>query len=239
MFVGRTRGRIVKRVVARVAGRSTGRTALGGGRARTRLNRRALLPPKEPAGARYTRYGLVVLGGFAVGVLLGSRGKRGDAPPSPTRTTQASDVPTSDPGGPEGWPDEKLGSANPTEDSGGDGGEASAQAEPKAGDLKADSPEAEGADPPAPPSEPPPQEDSPGRAGVTAQPEGIEGRIRARIEEDPRTSDLQPLGIDVDDGMATIEGSAPSAEAKEALTEVVRDVEGVNIVVNKVRVISP
>ena len=238
MVVGRTRGRIVKRVVARVAGRSTGRTALGGGRARTRLNRRALLP-KEPAGARYTRYGLVVLGGFAVGVLLGSRGKRGDAPPSLTRTTQASDVPTSDPGGPEGWPEEKLGSANPTEDPGGDGGEASAQAEPEAGDPKADSPEAEGADPPAPPSEPPPQEDSPDRAGVTAQPEGIEGRIRARIEEDPRTSDLQPLSIDVDDGMATIEGSAPSAEAKEALTEVVRDVEGVNIVVNRVRVISP
>jgi len=212
VVVGRTRGRLVKKA-ARVAGKS--------------------------AGARYARYGLVVLGGFAVVVLLGRRGKRGDAPPSPTQTTQASDVPTSDPGSAQGWRDEEFGSANPTQGAGGDGGEGSAQGEPEAGGL-----ETEGEAPPVPPSEPPRQEDPPDRADVTTRQGEIERLIRARLEEDPRTSDLQLLGIvqllgiDVDDGRATIEGSAPSAEAKEALTEVVGDVEGVNIVVNHVRVIS-
>lgn len=214
MVVGRTRGRLVK--AARVAGRS--------------------------AGARYARYGLVVLGGFAVVVLLGRRRKREEASPSPTQATQAthaSDVPTSDPGSAQGWRAEEFGSANPTQGAGGDGGEGSAQGEPEAGGL-----ETEGEAPPVPPSEPPRQEDPPDRADITTRQGEIERLIRARIEGDPRTSDLQLLGIvpllgiDVDDGRATIEGSAPSAEAKEALTEVVGDVEGVNIVVNNVRVIS-
>lgn len=215
MVVARTRGRLVKKA-ARVAGKS--------------------------AGARYARYGLVVLGGFAVVVLLGRRRKREEASPSPTQATQAthaSDVPTSDPGSAQGWRDEEFGSANPTQGAGGDGGEGSAQGEPEAGGL-----ETEGEAPPVPPSEPPRQEDPPDRADITTRQGEIERLIRARIEGDPRTSDLQLLGIvpllgiDVDDGRATIEGSAPSAEAKEALTEVVGDVEGVNIVVNNVRVIS-
>jgi len=44
------------------------------------------------------------------------------------------------------------------------------------------------------------------------------------------------VSIGVDDGMAWIDGSVPSREAREALTEVVGAVDGVNIVVNRVAV---
>ncbi len=64
----------------------------------------------------------------------------------------------------------------------------------------------------------------------------VEERIRARVGGDPRTRDLPPVSIEVDDGMAWIDGSVPSPEDKEALTEVVGAVDGVNIVVNRVAV---
>ena len=67
----------------------------------------------------------------------------------------------------------------------------------------------------------------------------MEERIRARVGEDPRTRDLPSPGIKVEDGMVWIEGRVPSSEAREALTEVVGDVEGVNIVVNRVLVDTP
>lgn len=209
--------------------------ALRGGNDQSGLIRWALAPPAEPSGARYARYGLVVLGGFAIGVLVGLRRKRGDAQPSSTNTTQANDVTASDPVGAQGRRDEELGSASPAEDAGSDGGEGSARGEPQAGGSGT-----EGEAPPASPSESPPQEEDPtDRADVAARRGGIEGRIRSRIEEDPRTSGIELLDIEVDNGMVTVDGSAPSAEAKQALTEVVGDVEGVNIVVNRVRVGSP
>jgi osmotically-inducible protein OsmY len=88
-------------------------------------------------------------------------------------------------------------------------------------------------------SRPSPGEGQEPRAEAPGEPGGIEERIRARIEEDPRTRDLPSLSIEVDEGMAQIDGNAQSSEAKEALTELVRDVEGVNIVVNRVTVGSP
>ena len=193
--------------------------------------RRALAPGGAPAGARYLRYGLVVLGGFAVGVLLGRRGGgEGVSPPSTqsTQHTPASDVPAPGPGGGEERRDQPLGSADGAEGPGGDGGEGSVSDEPEARGLEAEEE--------APPSEPTPEEDPPESADVAAQQGGIEGIIRARVEEDPRTRGLQLLDVEVEDGMVTIEGSAPSTEAKAALTDVVGDVEGVNIVVNRVMV---
>lgn len=67
MVVGRNRGRPAKRA-AGAAGRSAGKAGLRGGKSRTR---RALGPSAGSVGARYAGYGLVVLGGFAVGVLVG------------------------------------------------------------------------------------------------------------------------------------------------------------------------
>lgn len=68
---------------------------------------------------------------------------------------------------------------------------------------------------------------------------GMEDRIRARVGQDPRTKDLPPPSIKVEDGMVWIEGRVPTPEAREALTEVVGDIEGVNIVVNRVLVDTP
>lgn len=105
-------------------------------------------------------------------------------------------------------------------------------------------PEDEDAAPPAPPSasglapaETPEPPEGPGTRADAPEPSPdgrIEERVRARIGEDPRTRDLPPVSIGVEDGMAWIDGSAPSQEAKEALTEVVGAVDGVNIVVNRV-----
>lgn len=81
------------------------------------------------------------------------------------------------------------------------------------------------------PAEPPTPEPSPDG--------GIEERVRARIGEDPRTRDLPPVSIRVEDGMAWIEGGVPSPAAVRALTEVVGGVEGVNIVVNRAGVGGP
>ena len=60
-----------------------------------------------------------------------------------------------------------------------------------------------------------------------------DARVRALIAEDTRTKDLPPVSIGGDDGMAWVDGSVPSPEAKEALTDVVAGAEGVNIVVNR------
>ena len=229
MGIGRNRGRLAKKAT-RGVGRSAGKAALLGGKPRTGPTRWALAPA-APAGARYLRYGLIVLVGFAVGGLLGRRGEREEVSPPSTQSTQptpASEVPASDPGVGEERRDQPLGSADGTEGPGGDGGEGSVRDEPEARGLEAEEE--------APTSEPTPAEDQPESADVAAQQGGIEGIIRARVEEDPRTRGLQLLDVEVDDGMVMIEGTAPSTEAKAALTDVVGDVEGVNIVVNRVMV---
>lgn len=91
----------------------------------------------------------------------------------------------------------------------------------------------EDAAPPVPPSVPGPAAPDTQEHPVAPS---VEGRVRARVGGDPRTRDLPPLSIAVEDGMAWIDGGVPSREAKEALTEVVGAVEGVNIVVNRVAV---
>ena len=90
---------------------------------------------------------------------------------------------------------------------------------------------------PAPPGTPQPPEgpsSGPSAAETSGPQGGIEARVRALIAEDARTRDLPPVSIEVDDGMAWVDGSVPSPEAREALTDVVAGAEGVNIVVNRV-----
>ena len=53
------------------------------------------------------------------------------------------------------------------------------------------------------------------------------------LAEDTRTKDLPPVSSGGNDGMAWVDGSVPSPEAKEALTDVVDGAEGVSIVVNR------
>jgi len=89
---------------------------------------------------------------------------------------------------------------------------------------------------PASPGTPGPSEgpsSGPSDAETSGLQGGIEARVRALIAEDARTRDLPPVSIGVEDGMAWVEGSVPSPEAREALTDVVASAEGVNIVVNR------
>ena len=224
MVMARTRDRL-----ARGAAKGAGKATLGGRTGRTGRARRVLVPGVPAAGRRYPRYGPLVLGGLlalaaaAVALLLALRGRRGDtgpedaAPPAPPSASAPAG--SESPGGPAG---------------------------PRVEDRDLVSPEVppEGARSgrPTDPSSAPPPGEGPGQRTDASGPSpggDIEERVRARIGEDPRTGGLSSVSVEVDDGMAWVDGVAPSQEAKEALTEVVGGVEGVNIVVNRVVVGGP
>jgi osmotically-inducible protein OsmY len=64
------------------------------------------------------------------------------------------------------------------------------------------------------------------------QHEEIENRIRTRVGEDPRTSDVPHLNVEVNDGVADIRGQVHSDEEKQAVEEIASGVEGVTEVHN-------
>lgn len=104
---------------------------------------------------------------------------------------------------------------------------------PGPGNASAPPPAVSGPAPPGTPEPPEGASSGPSAAETSGPQGGIEARVRALIAEDTRTRDLPPVSISVDDGMAWVDGSVPSPEAKEALTDVVASAEGVNIVVNR------
>jgi BON domain len=60
----------------------------------------------------------------------------------------------------------------------------------------------------------------------------LEQRIRTRVGEDPRTSDVPRLDVEVDDGVAEIRGEVHSDDEKSAVEEIATGVEGVTEVRN-------
>ncbi len=64
--------------VAPKAGKVAGKTAWRLGKAEAKLARRAM-SSREPAGARFLKYGVFALMGFAVGALIGRSGRNGGA----------------------------------------------------------------------------------------------------------------------------------------------------------------
>lgn len=104
---------------------------------------------------------------------------------------------------------------------------------PGPGNASAPPPAVSGTAPPGTPEPPEGPSSDPSAAETSGPRGGIEARVRALIAEDTRTKDLPPVSIGGDDGMAWVDGSVPSPEAKEALTDVVAGAEGVNIVVNR------
>ena len=60
----------------------------------------------------------------------------------------------------------------------------------------------------------------------------LEQRIRTRVGEDPRTSDVPRLDVEVDDGVAEIRGEVHSDDGKSAVEEIATGVEGVTEVRN-------
>lgn len=71
---------------------------------------------------------------------------------------------------------------------------------------------------------------------VPVQQEEVENRIRTRIGEDPRTSDIPRVNVEVNDGVAELRGVAPTEEAKQAAGEIAASTDGVREVRNLITV---
>ncbi|CAN5340939.1 hypothetical protein BH24ACT19_BH24ACT19_04930 [soil metagenome] len=201
--------------VAKGAARAAGKAALGGGKAQAKLARQAL-GSQESAGSRYLKYGLFAVVGFAVGALVARAGNREDAL-SYTGETWGGGGPSgstagtgSDPAAPSSF--QRPEGPNST----GTGREYS---DPSAGPLIGRS--------------------HAGRIGdVPVQEEETENRIRTRVGEDPRTSDVPHLNVEVNDGVADIRGQVHSDEEKQAVEEIASSVEGV-IEVHNLLTVNP
>ena len=74
--------------------------------------------------------------------------------------------------------------------------------------------------------------------GVTESQPEAEQRIKTRIGEDERTSDMPRVNVEVNGGIAELRGPAPSEAAKEAAGEIAAETEGVSEVRNLIVVES-
>jgi osmotically-inducible protein OsmY len=64
------------------------------------------------------------------------------------------------------------------------------------------------------------------------QHEEIENRIRTRVGEDPRTSDVPHLNVEVNDTVVDLRGQVHSDEEKQAVGEIASSVDDVTEVNN-------
>jgi hypothetical protein len=76
------------------------------------------------------------------------------------------------------------------------------------------------------------EEHSGGIEGVPEQQVEVEQRIRTRLGEDPRTSDMPRVNVEVNDGVAELRGVANSEAQALAAGEIAGSVEGVREVQN-------
>jgi len=198
---------------AKGAARSAGKVALQGGKAQGKLAKQAL-SSQESAGPRFLKYGLFALVGFVVGALVARSGnKQDDTSSSFTGMT--------------GQSGETWGSGTPA--SGGQG----VQPESGVATPPLQRPEEQnrtGAerDYSDPSSGPLIGRTHRGRIGdIPVQEQEVENRIRTRVGEDARTSDLPHLNLEVNDGVADIRGQVHTEEEKQAVEEIASSDEGV------------
>ena len=207
--------------VAPVAGRVAGRAAWRAGKGQAKLTGRAL-GSREARAARYVKYGFFAFAGLALGAVLSRFSSRGDTSSSFTGT----------PG------DQTWGTGTPTGTADGatagqtDVGTVHSEHQ-RPEDQNRTGPERGYSDPSAGPlvgrdrpSEPPPE--------IPVQHEEIENRIRTSLGEDPRTSDMPHVNVEVNDGVAELRGVAASEGSKQAAGEIAASVEGVS----EVRILS-
>ncbi len=199
--------------------KATRKAASGASKAALKGGSRVLSPGKS-AGPSYLKYGLVALVGFAVGALVARSGNREDASTFTGGIDQ--NLPNFGSGGAAAGfgagqsPQPESGVATPplqrSEDPNRTGAERD-YSDPSSGPLIGRSHR--------------------GRIGdVPVQEEEVENRIRTRVGEDPRTSDLPHLNVEVNDGVADIRGEVHSEEEKQAVQEIASNVEGVTEVRN-------
>jgi hypothetical protein len=189
--------------VAPKAGKVAGKTAWRLGKGQAKLVRYAA-SSREPRKVRYLKYGFFALTGLAIGALVSRSGRNGNASSSFT-DTWGSGTPTGTAGG-------GAGAHQRTEDPNRTGAERE-YSDPSSGPLIGEEHRAD-------------------IEGVPEQQEEIEQRIRTRIGEDPRTTDMPRVNVEVNDGVAELRGTAPSEDAKAAAGEIASSVEGVREVRN-------
>lgn len=202
------------------AGKLGGRAALKAAKGEAKLIR-AAMSSKEPKASRFLKYGVFALAGFTIGALLARSKSDGDS--SFTGTT-GSHAPA--PGSPAGQRGETWGSGTPTGTAGGGGSAAHQRPE----DPNRTGAERDYSDPSSGPLIGEHRRGS--VAGVGEAQEEVEQRIRTRIGEDPRTSSMPRVNVEVTDGVAELRGPAPSQEAREAAGEIAAGTEGVTEVRN-------
>src|SRR5215207_6359815 len=201
-----------------------GRTAWKLGKAEAKLIRRAM-SSQEPKKSRYLKYGFFVLLGLAIGAAI-ARSKKGETSGESSSYTGTTGPHAPDPGSPAGQRGQTWGSGTPTGTAGGGG-----QQGP--GGANRTGAEREYSDPSAGPLI---GEQHGNVEGVGEQQEEIEQRIRTNIGEDPRTSEMPRVNVEVNDGIAELRGTAPSEDAKQAAGEIAQQVEGVREVRNLIQV---
>lgn len=211
---------LLKSGKARKVARGAGKAALkGGARAIT---------PKEPATTRFLKYGFFIIAGIVVGALLGRSREERELSSSFTGGTGPH---APDPNSPAGQRGETWGSGTPlgTAGGGGAGGVTDVGTVPSQ-HQRPEEPnrtgvEREYSDPSSGPLI--------GRqhrsvvGDIPEQQQEVEQRIRTRVGEDPRTSDLPRLNVEVNDGVVDLRGEVHSEEEKQAVEEIASDTEGV------------
>ncbi len=190
--------------VAKSAARRAGKTALAGGKAQAKLGKQAL-SSQEPAGSRFLKYGLFAVVGFVIGALVARSSNRDDALSYTGETWGGSTAGTgSDPAAPTSF--QRPEDPNRT----GTGREYS---DPSAGPLIGRSHRGQVGD-------------------VPVQHEEIENRIRTRVGEDTRTSDVPHLNVEVNDTVVDLRGQVHSEEEKQAIEEIASSTAGITEVRN-------
>lgn len=216
--VGKAVGKVGAKAGRRAAPHA-GRVAWKLSKAQAKLIRKAM-SGREPRRSRYLKYAFFAAIGVGIGALLRRSGGNDGASSSYTGATGHH---SPDPGSPAGQRGQTWGSGTVAGTAGGGtaGGAVareSAYSSPSGGPLIG-------------------EDHSPGAGGdIPEQQQEVEQRVRTALGEDPRTSALPRVNVEVNDGVAELRGSAPSDVAKRAAGEIAANAEGVSEVRNLITV---
>lgn len=208
------------------AGRAASKVAWKAGKAEAKLIRRAM-SAQQSRRSRYLKYGIFLLIGLSIGAAIARSRRNGGTSGESSSFTGTTGHHTPDAGSPAGQRGETWGSGTPTGTAGGGGHQSPA-------DTNQTGAERDYSDPSAGPLIGEHHDGVAGDAGE--QQEELEQRIRTNIGEDPRTSELPKVNVEVNDGVAELRGTAPSEDAKLAAGEIAQEVEGVREVRNLITV---
>ena len=205
------------RRATRGGGKAAGKAAFGVGKVAGGAGKTALkggvraLTPKEPATTRFLKYGFFAFAGFAVGALVARSGEKEVSSPGAAETW-GSETPLGTPSG-SGATDAVSDPARPQrpEDPNRTGAERE-YSDPSSGPLIGRHHQPVG--------------------DVPEQHDEIENRIRTRIGNDPRTTAIPRVNVEVNDDVAELRGEVHSEEEKAAAEEITAETEGVNEVRN-------